>query len=140
MSELYDAKIIHINNDFTKFVINKGENGNIRDGMVFLIYSLGENIIDPDTGIDLDRLEIVKGEAIVHHIQEKMTTLISREFIEEPVKEETIYKREIFAHRRLISDLYEGVRTPAKKVRVSPEKKIKPLLDVNIGDYVRRVK
>ncbi|EFJ1801475.1 hypothetical protein HIJ22_003155 [Escherichia coli] len=140
MSELHDAKIIHINDNFTQFVINKGENGNIRNGMVFLIYSLGENIIDPDTGIDLGRLEIVKGEAIVHHIQEKMTTLISREFIEEPVKEETIYKRDIFAHRRLINDLYEGGRTPSKKVRIAPEKKIKPLLNVNIGDYVRRVK
>lgn len=140
MSELHDAKIIHINDNFTQFVINKGENGNIRNGMVFLIYSLGENIIDPDTGIDLGRLEIVKGEAIVHHIQEKMTTLISREFIEEPVKEETIYKRDIFAHRRLINDRYEGGRTPSKKVRISPEKRIKPLLNVNIGDYVRRVK
>ncbi|HGW3962880.1 TPA: hypothetical protein ACNIC3_002424 [Citrobacter freundii] len=140
MSELHDAKIIHINDDYTQFVINKGGSDNIHNGMIFLIYSLGEHITDPDTGIDLGRLEIVKGEATVHHIQDKMTTLISREFIEEPVKEETIYKRDIFARRGLINDFYEGGRAPSKKVKISPEKKIKPLLNVNKGDYVRRIR
>ncbi|HDS4384030.1 TPA: hypothetical protein QHW78_003854 [Klebsiella aerogenes] len=142
MSEQYDAKIIHINSDYTQFVINKGDIDNIRKGMTFLIYSLGEKIIDPDTGLNLGQLEIIKGEAIVHHVQEKMTTLISREYIEEPEKEETIYnENDIFAsRRRLIGGLYGNNYHPARKVRISPEKKIKPLYNVIIGDFVRRVK
>lgn len=140
MSEQYDAKIIRINDDFTQFVINKGSNDNIRNEMVFLIFSLGEHIIDPDTGMNLGQLEIVKGEAIVYHIQEKMTTLVSRELIEEPVKEETIYTRDIFTRRWLIANSHSDGRIPSKKVKISPEKKIKPLHSVNKGDYVRRVR
>lgn len=137
MENKFFAKIIHVNNDFTQFVINKGYNDNIRHNEKFLIVALGDDIIDPDTNENFGRLEIVKGEAIVHHIQEKMTTLISNQFIEEPAKEETIYKTEAIHRARISFGIPSFERTPSKKVKIDAEKRIKPLLNVRKGDYVK---
>ncbi|ANZ45485.1 hypothetical protein [Cloacibacillus porcorum] len=56
-------------------VINKGEDDGIILGMPFLVYRLGENIIDPETNKDLGQLEIIVGRGRAAHIQKNMTTL-----------------------------------------------------------------
>ncbi|EJD7030465.1 hypothetical protein [Enterobacter hormaechei] len=137
MENNFFAKIIYVNDDFTQFVINKGYNDDIRYKERFLIVALGEDIIDPDTNENFGRLEIVKGEAVVHHIQEKMTTLISNQFTEEPAKEETIYKSEAISRARTVFGIPNFDRMPSKKVKIDAEKRIKPLLNVRKGDYVK---
>lgn len=56
-------------------VINKGEDDGITIGMPFLVYRLGENIIDPETNKNLGQLEIIVGRGRAAHIQKNITTL-----------------------------------------------------------------
>lgn len=76
MSNVLTGKVLKVLSK-TKLVINKGA----ADGVVmdnrFLIYKLGEEIIDPDTNENLGTLEIVCGEAKPEHIQDRFTTVVS---------------------------------------------------------------
>lgn len=63
--------------DTKRIVINKGANEGIHLNQMFLIYKLGDEIIDPDTKEILGQLEIVLGRGIVTHVQDKMATLTS---------------------------------------------------------------
>lgn len=67
-------KIVNVISD-SKVVINAGHNEGISVGSKFIIYKNGDNIIDPDTGEDLGVLEIVKGNGVATHVQEKMSTI-----------------------------------------------------------------
>jgi len=72
------AKVIKVINEY-EVVINKGADDNIKDDNIFLVYNLGDELIDPDTNESLGRLELICGKAKVKHIQPKFTTLISSE-------------------------------------------------------------
>lgn len=133
MSDKIYAKIIHINDDKTQFVINKGSNDNVYPYQKFLIVELGDSVIDPDTGENLGILEIVKGQAKFFHIQEKMSTLISDEYIQTPAMEEVIYK----SKNKNLFGIPVSEQEPSSKIKKQPEKVVKPLLNVKIGDFVK---
>ncbi|MEM7593335.1 MAG: hypothetical protein AAF383_17770 [Cyanobacteria bacterium P01_A01_bin.83] len=62
----------------TRIVINRGAEHGVKKGQKMLVYSLDENeILDPNTGESLGRLEIYKGTGKIIHVQEKMSTLES---------------------------------------------------------------
>lgn len=69
-------KVANVRDEYT-LILNKGSNDGIKPGQRFLIYSLGEEIIDPDTQKSLGKLEIVKGTGKVTHIQPTMATIRS---------------------------------------------------------------
>ena len=71
--EIKVAKVI----DDYKLVINKGKDDGIKYGQRFLIYSLEEVIKDPDTGEELERLELVKGTGKTIHVQANISTIKS---------------------------------------------------------------
>lgn len=71
-----DIKIAKVIDGYT-LVLNKGEKDGIKVGQRFLIYSIGDEIIDPDTKESLGNLEIVKGTGRVTHLQEKVATIAS---------------------------------------------------------------
>jgi hypothetical protein len=77
MKEPTDIRIAEILSH-EKIVINKGLIDNIDSSMEFLIYADGQDIKDPLTGKSLGKLENPKGIFKVFHIQENMTTLISK--------------------------------------------------------------
>lgn len=77
-SESNKAKVVHIIDDYT-VVINKGHLDGVDDSDRFLIYKIGPEIADPDTGASLGNLEVVRGRASVSHLQEHLTTLVSIE-------------------------------------------------------------
>ncbi len=54
-------------------VLNVGLADGVKEGDVFVIFSEGERIIDPETGEDLGPLENVKGRVTVSHVMEKMS-------------------------------------------------------------------
>ena len=62
-----------------KVIINKGQNDLIFKGQQFLIYEIGEEIFDPETGNSLGEVELVKGRGEVTHVQDNMATLESIE-------------------------------------------------------------
>lgn len=74
MSDIITGKVICVLDDY-HIVINRGSKDNVTKNQRFLVYRLGEELIDPETGDSLGNLEIVCGEGIVDHIQERMTTL-----------------------------------------------------------------
>lgn len=83
MSERYFGKVAHITNNFS-VVINVGEEQDVKVGMKFLVVGLGDLILDPDTGEELERLEIVRGRAEAVHVQAKLSTLKSIEVDRQP--------------------------------------------------------
>lgn len=67
------AKII----DYHNVVLNRGSADGVRIGNKFLIFGIGEDIKDPESGDSLGSLEIVKGVGTVSHVQEKISVLTS---------------------------------------------------------------
>lgn len=101
--------------DEYRFVLNRGRRDGVHESDRFVVYSLGEEITDPETGDSLGHLEITKGTAEVIHVQEKMSTLISAD---------TKQKR--------VQDIFSamGSEPRTKTVRL-------PLEEVTQGDYVK---
>lgn len=74
MSDIIVGKVVKVLDDY-HIVINRGSADNVAKNSRFLIYRLGDELQDPETGESLGKLEIVCGEGVVDHIQERMTTL-----------------------------------------------------------------
>lgn len=90
MAEVITGKVIKVI-DENKIVINKGLDDGITMENKFLVYRLGPEMTDPDTGESLGNLELVCGEGKPEHIQKKMTTLITAKI--EVKKPKTVIKR-----------------------------------------------
>lgn len=75
-TERKPIKVAKIVDEFT-LIINKGQKDGISTGDRFLIYSIGEEIFDPDTKKSLGELEVVKGTGKVTHIQNNLSTISS---------------------------------------------------------------
>ena len=52
--------------------LSAGAQNGVKEGMVFVIYALGDPIADPQTGESLGQLEIVKGRVRVFYVQDKV--------------------------------------------------------------------
>ena len=70
------ARVAGVIDNYT-FVINRGTSSGVGVGDNYLVFGLGDAIMDPDSGEDLGVLEIVKGRARVLHVQERVSTLES---------------------------------------------------------------
>ncbi|MGX8884024.1 hypothetical protein ACWWD9_12520 [Methylovorus sp. SPW-M1] len=79
MSDRYFSKVASVRDSYT-IIISKGSEHGVKSGDKFLIVGLGEVIKDPDSGEDIEQLEIVRGKAIAKHVQNKVTTLESCEY------------------------------------------------------------
>jgi curli biogenesis system outer membrane secretion channel CsgG len=53
--------------------INAGANSNVRVGDVFMVYSKGEDLVDPDTGLKLGSDEKLVGSIQISNVQEKFS-------------------------------------------------------------------
>lgn len=58
-------------------VLNIGKNNGISKNSIFLIFALGPELLDPETGESLGHIEVVRGQGRVTHLQEKMCTVRS---------------------------------------------------------------
>jgi len=76
LSKMFNlSRVAHILNGAT-LILNKGSDDGIEIGDSFFVYGLSEEeIIDPDTGLSLGRLEIVRGTGVVTYVQAVMCTL-----------------------------------------------------------------
>lgn len=70
------AKVIKIIDSYS-VVVNIGIEDSIKEGDICLIYSIGEELFDPDTKESLGALEVVKGKGKVTHVQPKISTIKS---------------------------------------------------------------
>jgi hypothetical protein len=71
-------KVVKVIDDF-RVVINRGRLDGVEIGDCFLVYEIGEELLDPDTDESLGKLEIVKGRGQAKHVQQRLTTLQSLE-------------------------------------------------------------
>ena len=79
MNRKFDGMVASIQKDGLAVVINKGSSSGVKEGMHYLSYNKGEEIMDPETNVSLGTLEIVRGKGIVTHVQENMATIKSSE-------------------------------------------------------------
>lgn len=77
MSEI-QGKVVRVLSPM-ELVINLGSSHGVTENSRFIIFTMGEEMKDPDTGDPLGQLEIVRGRAEAKHVQEKMTTIRSTE-------------------------------------------------------------
>lgn len=66
------GRIIKDNGDGT-FIIRPGLDGGVKSGDTFVVYSLGEKIVDPTTGEELGAQETKAGKIQVTSVQEKIS-------------------------------------------------------------------
>lgn len=77
------ATVAHVIDKY-KVVINRGSDQGVKEGDTYLIYAIGPDLIDPETNESLGPLEVVRGRAVVQHVQEKVSTLETVDFEETP--------------------------------------------------------
>lgn len=123
--------VIKIIDDDT-LVINIGSDDGVTMSNEFLVYSLDEELFDPDTNESLGRLELVKGKGIPQHIQEKITTIKSNTF--KKIEKRKIIKKD---NSTVFASLYgtstEEIIEPSESERIPFEGPI-------IGDLAKIIK
>lgn len=120
--------------DEENIVINAGSNKNVKEGDRFLIYGLSDEVFDIDNNESLGKLELVRGEGVVVHAQEKMSIVRSNIY----EKEDSV--TEIRSFPNLLGRLGAFGNNVQEERIVHPAKKvIIPFMDVEKGDYVRKI-
>jgi len=125
-------KVAKILDDDMKLVLNAGTNEKIKEGYRFLIYSLGEDVLDPDTQNSLGPLEIIKGTGVVVHVQEQICTIKS----DMEVKGKTIQtKVKSPAWMQHLSMFGEGEKTEIRQ----EDPMEKPFENPEVGDFAKYI-
>lgn len=131
MNEEYQnlPKVIKLLDPY-QIVINRGSESGIKLGSRFLIFRSGEELRDPDSGENLGSLEIVRGKARVVHVQAKMCTLESDEYLITPGKKRVIKRQGglmALSGQSGTEEVTEG------------EQRHQSELNANVGDYARPI-
>lgn len=152
-NERYFADVVAILDSY-KVIINVGANRNLVNGTKFLIVGIGEEILDPKTGESLGNVEIIRGHAQVIHVQEKISTLESIDWVKKPdVREITkISKRTNGQYDKLFPfiagiskktssyDFLAGNSEETTEIIKPQAERLKALENVEIGDKIILVK
>ena len=111
----------------TRLVLNVGSEDGIKENSRFLVYTIdNEDIIDPVTGNSLGKLEYVKGDGHVIHLQDKMCTI-------ETFKKAS-GKRVIKRNNPLWT--LGGYETETEEI---PSGELEEFDDVVVGDYAKLI-
>ena len=113
-------KVARVIDDYT-LVINRGSENGAALGDRVLIYAIGEEIEDPDTGESLGALELVRGTGKVTHLQPKMATVGS---------DMEVPPRRVITRGPGITSLFQTATETLPAVAIAFE-------DPEIGDRVR---
>ncbi len=106
-----NGKVIKIVDKY-EFVIDIGAENGVKEKDKFILFNLGEEIKDEETGENLGQLEILCGHVIAKHVQLKMTTVISDEY-----SYRTIKKRNSFmSFNTIYPDMTEEIESTMKSI------------------------
>lgn len=131
MSDRYFSKVAVVRDSYT-IVISKGSENGLKEGDKFLVVGLGDLIIDPDTGEELEQLEIVRGKAIVTHVQNKVATLESCEYSK---SSDTREIKKVTTKATALLGMLGPQDTVTESIKPG-ESRLKPFDEVNKGDLV----
>lgn len=121
-----------------QLVLNIGAQDGVSADMCFVIYEEGDEITDPDSGEPLGRLELVKGEVRVSHVQESIT------LVESPRKAQQEEEYTVLSERLADVDVATGsrsrfdrdhVKLPVSAAQISGSPTIRA---IRVGDLVRQ--
>ena len=136
MKRRYFGKVVEVLNEYT-VVINKGSDSEVKNGDKFLIVGIGDIIKDPETGEELEQLEIVRGRATVLHVQNKISTLGSCDYEREEDRREIKKIKKVRKHVAGFPFLAQSPEEITETESIEPgEKRLKELKGVEKGDYV----
>jgi hypothetical protein len=112
--------------DVDRWVLNAGLEAGVEAGDRFVVFELGEEVTDPETGQSLGALELVKGYLRVAHVQARMSVaeLESRAKAAAPPAPQILS-----AQLASTSTAVPGVLPGGRPSSVDPR----------VGDHVRRV-
>ena len=132
MSSSREGKVVKVLSP-TEVVVNLGAQDGISAGSEFLIFQYGDDVLDPDTGASLGRLEVVRGRGEPKHIQEKMT-VVAAETRTRSVKK--LVRVPLTRDEESIA-MVTGYRfRPAQEITEDVEEQ-EPFDNVQVGDLVR---
>ena len=75
----HDGRVAKVLSD-REVILNKGANDDIKEGLRFVVFSIGDEILDPNTRESLGCLELVKGKGEVVHVHERICTIETYEY------------------------------------------------------------
>lgn len=119
--DIKNGKVVEVLDEF-RVVVNRGAADGVRSGDRFLIFELGPEIKDPESGETLGKLEVVRGTARVVHLQDKMATIQSDDF-------------ESFAPRTI----KRGLSVFPTEEIIEGRRERLPLRSVSRGDMVKHI-
>lgn len=131
MSDRYFGKVVSTRGNYT-VIANKGEEQGVKVGDTFLVVGLGEVIVDPDTGEELEKLEIVRGKVKVTHVQPKISTLES--CLYEKSSDTKEIKKVTTKAGALLGML--GPQEAITESTIPGESRLKELVGARQGDYI----
>ncbi|MTJ05899.1 MAG: hypothetical protein FH759_14615 [Sediminimonas qiaohouensis] len=118
------ARVVHANDEY-QYVINRGSSNGVDIGDRYLVFGLGDEIVDPDTGESLGTLEIVRGKARIIHVQEKMSTL------------ESIETEDVGGRKRIIKGGGLAI-LGSQEIVEDVREQLRPL-DAQVGDFAKPI-
>jgi hypothetical protein len=130
MSERYFATVVKVIDKFT-VVINAGSDRNVELDARFVLVGLGDVIVDPDTGLALEHLELVRGTGRVIHVQQKICTLQSAIYDKHPDQRE-IKK---ITSRGGIGGLIGSPQDTVTETTKPGDQVLREFRSVEVGDY-----
>ena len=133
---IFPAKVVtymdfnYCTGGYNQIVINRGSANGIKEGQKFIVYSIGEELFDPDTNESLGNLEIIKGTGVATHVQERQTTITTDNYKKVPKR---------VPQSKFVNMLLGiPINTKNEYIEEFSETKI-PFKDLKKGDLVRPV-
>ena len=72
MADVIEGRVAKILDEYT-LIINVGAAQGVWNGMRFVVFAQGDEVLDPDSGESLGRWEAVKGHVVASHVQDRLT-------------------------------------------------------------------
>jgi hypothetical protein len=120
------ARVVKVLDKLT-VVLNRGSRDGVDIADKFLIFGMGDEVFDPDTGENLGTIELVRGRVRVTHVQEKVCTAMTNETVKIPGRKRVVERRGMtimgFPGREEIEEDHSF--------------EDKPLENATVGDYAR---
>lgn len=121
--------------DTSQFVITLGEKDGVRPQMRFVIYEEGAEIHHPDTGELLGKLEVVKGEVEVVHVQERMA-LVRTKAIPMSAGTSSVLSARLAETTRSDPGHVRHEELSVQRAQITGAPKPRP---IQVGDFVRNL-
>ncbi len=113
-----------------RWVLNLGLEAGLSMDDRFVVFELGEEVTDPETGTSLGALELVKGYARAVHVQPTMSILVVETRVGQPQPKSASSPKVLSA---ILAQTETGARKP-KRGSARPRS-----TEPAVGDHVRRV-